>query len=48
MLSNSSNRFDVLIVGARCAGSPLATFLKRGGLSVCIVRHRARPRYFRL
>jgi 2-polyprenyl-6-methoxyphenol hydroxylase-like FAD-dependent oxidoreductase len=37
MLSNSSNRFDVLIVGARCAGSPLATFLKRGGLSVCIV-----------
>ncbi|HYL05368.1 MAG TPA: NAD(P)/FAD-dependent oxidoreductase [Thermoanaerobaculia bacterium] len=30
-------RFDVVIVGARCAGSPLATFLRRAGLSVCVV-----------
>lgn len=29
--------FDVVIVGARCAGSPLATFLQRAGLSVCVV-----------
>lgn len=37
MPPDSSDRFDVLIVGARCAGSPLATFLKRAGLSVCVV-----------
>lgn len=30
-------RFDVIIVGARCAGSPLATFLARTGLKVCLV-----------
>jgi 2-polyprenyl-6-methoxyphenol hydroxylase-like FAD-dependent oxidoreductase len=30
-------RFDVVIVGARCAGSPLATMLARRGLSVCLV-----------
>src|SRR5437016_8221155 len=33
----TSDRFDVVVVGARCAGSPLATFLKRAGLSVCVV-----------
>lgn len=33
----SSDRFDVVVVGARCAGSPLATFLKRAGLNVCVV-----------
>jgi len=32
-----SERFDVVVVGARCAGSPLATFLTRAGLSVCVV-----------
>jgi len=32
-----SERFDVVIVGGRCAGSPLAIFLKRAGLSVCVV-----------
>lgn len=32
-----SEHFDVVVVGARCAGSPLATFLKRAGLSVCVV-----------
>lgn len=31
------NRFDVVVVGARCAGSPLATMLARQGLSVCLV-----------
>ncbi|UQX11886.1 FAD-dependent oxidoreductase [Candidatus Mycobacterium methanotrophicum] len=30
-------RFDVVIVGARCAGSPLAVMLRRRGLSVCLV-----------
>jgi 2-polyprenyl-6-methoxyphenol hydroxylase-like FAD-dependent oxidoreductase len=32
-----AERFDVIIVGARCAGSPLATVLARAGLSVCVV-----------
>jgi 2-polyprenyl-6-methoxyphenol hydroxylase-like FAD-dependent oxidoreductase len=36
-IMGSSERFDVVIVGARCAGSPLATFLQRAGLSVCVV-----------
>ena len=31
------DRFDVVIVGARCAGSPLATLLARAGLRVCVV-----------
>jgi len=29
--------FDVVVVGARCAGSPLAVMLARRGLSVCLV-----------
>ncbi|BBX33148.1 monooxygenase FAD-binding protein [Mycolicibacterium mageritense DSM 44476 = CIP 104973] len=29
--------FDVVIVGARCAGSPLAVMLARRGLNVCVV-----------
>lgn len=36
MSPDTSERFDVVIVGGRCAGSPLATFLKRAGLSVCV------------
>lgn len=32
-----ADRFDVAIVGARCAGSPLATMLARQGLSVCLL-----------
>lgn len=32
-----NERFDVVIVGARCAGSPLATFLQRAGLKVCVI-----------
>jgi flavin-dependent dehydrogenase len=31
------NRFDVVVVGARCAGSPLATMLARRGFSVCLL-----------
>jgi 2-polyprenyl-6-methoxyphenol hydroxylase-like FAD-dependent oxidoreductase len=30
-------QFDVVVVGARCAGSPLALMLARQGLSVCLV-----------
>jgi 2-polyprenyl-6-methoxyphenol hydroxylase-like FAD-dependent oxidoreductase len=29
--------FDVVVVGARCAGSPLATHLARAGLSVAVI-----------
>lgn len=29
--------FDVIIVGARCAGAPLATMLARAGLRVCVL-----------
>lgn len=36
-MSLKKTTFDVVIVGGRCAGSPLATFLKRAGLSVCVV-----------
>lgn len=36
-LTAMNDRFDVVIVGARCAGSPLALFLARAGLSVCVV-----------
>jgi 2-polyprenyl-6-methoxyphenol hydroxylase-like FAD-dependent oxidoreductase len=30
-------QYDVVIVGARCAGSPLATWLARRGLKVCVL-----------
>ena len=32
-----AEHFDVIIVGARCAGSPLATLLARAGMNVCLV-----------
>ena len=32
-----SDSFDVIVVGARCAGAPLATMLAHGGLRVCLV-----------
>jgi 2-polyprenyl-6-methoxyphenol hydroxylase-like FAD-dependent oxidoreductase len=32
-----SEAFDVIVVGARCAGAPLATMLARDGLRVCLV-----------
>jgi len=37
MTTGSKERFDVIVIGARCAGSPLATFLKRAGLNVCVL-----------
>ncbi|HEX6228929.1 MAG TPA: NAD(P)/FAD-dependent oxidoreductase [Solirubrobacterales bacterium] len=36
-MSGSDDRFDVVIVGARCAGSPLATMLAGRGLRVCLL-----------
>jgi menaquinone-9 beta-reductase len=33
----SSDRFDTVIVGARCAGAPLATHLARGGQQVLLL-----------
>lgn len=32
-----SESFDVIVVGARCAGAPLATMLARDGLRVCLL-----------
>ncbi|HEX5713980.1 MAG TPA: NAD(P)/FAD-dependent oxidoreductase [Solirubrobacterales bacterium] len=32
-----SESFDAIVVGARCAGSPLATMLAREGLRVCLL-----------
>jgi flavin-dependent dehydrogenase len=36
--------FDVIIVGGRCAGSPLATLLARAGLKVAVVEQAQFPR----
>ncbi|SEA26547.1 MULTISPECIES: NAD(P)/FAD-dependent oxidoreductase [unclassified Mycobacterium] len=36
--------FDVVIVGARCAGSPLATMLARQGVNVAVVERATFPR----
>jgi menaquinone-9 beta-reductase len=33
----TAEQFDVIIVGARCAGAPLATLLARAGIKVCVV-----------
>lgn len=33
----SDNPYDVIVVGARCAGSPLATLLARRGMRVCLI-----------
>ncbi len=39
-----TDRFDVIVVGARCAGSPLATLLARQGLRVAVVERAAFPK----
>jgi 2-polyprenyl-6-methoxyphenol hydroxylase-like FAD-dependent oxidoreductase len=36
--------FDVVVVGGRCAGSPLAALLARAGLSVAVVEQATFPR----
>ena len=42
-MSGSADQFDVAIVGARCAGSPLAALLARRGLRVCLLDRAAFP-----
>jgi flavin-dependent dehydrogenase len=39
-----SEQFDVVIVGARCAGAPLATLLARAGVRTAVVEQAAFPR----
>jgi flavin-dependent dehydrogenase len=39
-----AERFDVVVVGARCAGSPLAALLAREGLRVAVVERAKFPR----
>ncbi|HEX3834483.1 MAG TPA: NAD(P)/FAD-dependent oxidoreductase [Solirubrobacteraceae bacterium] len=39
-----SSEFDVIVVGARCAGSPLATLLARQGLRVAVAERAEFPR----
>ena len=39
-----ADQFDVIVVGARCAGSPLATLLVRQGLRVAVVERAAFPK----
>jgi 2-polyprenyl-6-methoxyphenol hydroxylase-like FAD-dependent oxidoreductase len=39
-----SGEFDVIVVGARCAGAPLATLLARQGLRVAVVERATFPR----
>jgi 2-polyprenyl-6-methoxyphenol hydroxylase-like FAD-dependent oxidoreductase len=34
---SADSSYDVIVVGARCAGSPLATLLSRRGLRVCLL-----------
>lgn len=40
----ASSHFDVIIVGARCAGSSLATLLSRAGLKVVVVEQATFPK----
>jgi 2-polyprenyl-6-methoxyphenol hydroxylase-like FAD-dependent oxidoreductase len=42
-MGSMADQFDVIVVGARCAGSPLATFLARAGMRVCLVDRAAFP-----
>jgi menaquinone-9 beta-reductase len=43
MATPKAEHYDVVIVGARCAGSPLATLLAGGGMRVCLVDRAAFP-----
>ncbi|MFE0761626.1 NAD(P)/FAD-dependent oxidoreductase [Streptomyces smyrnaeus] len=36
-MSSGDERYDVVVVGARCAGAPLAALLARQGFEVCLV-----------
>ena len=40
----TAEQFDVIVVGARCAGSPLATLLARQGVRVALIERAAFPR----
>jgi 2-polyprenyl-6-methoxyphenol hydroxylase-like FAD-dependent oxidoreductase len=41
--SEPASTYDAIVVGARCAGSPLATMLARSGLSVCLLDRASFP-----
>src|ERR1700734_403297 len=38
-----TDRYDVVIVGARCAGAPLAALLARGGARVAVLEPASSP-----
>jgi 2-polyprenyl-6-methoxyphenol hydroxylase-like FAD-dependent oxidoreductase len=40
---STDSSYDVIVVGARCAGSPLATMLARRGLRVCLLDRASFP-----
>ena len=42
-MNGDAEQFDVVIVGARCAGSPLAAMLARRGLRVCLLDRSSFP-----
>jgi flavin-dependent dehydrogenase len=44
MLASVADRYDVVVVGARCAGAPLATLLARAGVRVALVEQAVFPR----
>jgi 2-polyprenyl-6-methoxyphenol hydroxylase-like FAD-dependent oxidoreductase len=44
LLRLMADRFDVIVVGARCAGSPLAALLARQGVKVALLERASFPR----
>ncbi|SER98866.1 NAD(P)/FAD-dependent oxidoreductase [Streptomyces qinglanensis] len=42
-MSSGDERYDVIVVGARCAGAPLAALLARQGFEVCLVEKAELP-----